>query len=89
MNFKHWEDNEISRLRAQLAERDKTITYLRGQVTEAEKIQNETVDEILNLAPECWDGDEAACSLAINFVKSLTSNTTEMTGHRDGCNCWE
>lgn len=44
--------------------------------------------EIVNMAPECWEGSDDVSDLAVAFVASLTQGTTSMPGHADGCTCW-
>lgn len=65
---------------------------LARHITEKADLQDrldELVNGILNLAPECWDGDEAAESLALDFVRSLVGELpSSVPGHRDECTCF-
>lgn len=65
---------------------------LARHITEKADLQDrldELVNGILNLAPECWDGDAAAESLALDFVRSLVGELpSTVPGHRDDCNCF-
>lgn len=44
--------------------------------------------EIVNMAPECWEGGDDLAKLAVAFVASLAQGTTSMPGHADDCTCW-
>lgn len=44
--------------------------------------------EIVNMAPECWEGGDGVSDLAVAFVASMVQGTTSMPGHADGCTCW-
>jgi hypothetical protein len=82
-------ETEYQRMKAASAEKDATISYLRDQLKELQDAHDSTVNEILNLAPECWDGDAYAGSIAVDFVRSLIEGTTTQPGHRDDCTCFE
>jgi hypothetical protein len=65
-----------------LANRDKKIAQLQGDL-------DELTDAILENAPECMDGDAAAVSIAIDYVRSLEGvGQGAFAGHRDECNCF-
>jgi len=80
---------ELSRKDRLIAENNETIKYLRKELGEAQDLLNETISEILNQAPECWDGDAFAGQIAIDFVNSLINGTTSTPGHRDDCTCFQ
>lgn len=67
------------------------VDALLREVADLERSQNEFVDELLKDAPRCWDGDEAAESIALDYLRSLEAATAEgnipdqKTKHRDGC----
>lgn len=82
-------ETEYQRMKALAEERDATITYLRGQLAELQEAHDSTINDILDMAPECWDGDAYAGSIAVDFVASLVNGTTSMPGHRDDCTCFE
>jgi hypothetical protein len=64
-----------------LANRDKRIEQLQRDL-------DELTDAVLQYAPECMDGDEAAYSLAIKYVRSLEGDGGGLNGHRDDCTCF-
>jgi hypothetical protein len=80
---------ENHNLKNELGDQMGTIAYLRKELGEAQDLLNETINEILNQAPECWDGDAFAGQIAIDFVNSLVNGTTSMPGHRDDCTCFD
>lgn len=65
-----------------LANRDKRIEQLQRDL-------DELTDAVLENAPLCMDGDEAAVSLAIKYVRSLEAvGQGAFAGHRDECTCF-
>lgn len=64
---------------------------LQRELSECERSQNEFVNELLKDAPLCWDGDEAAESLALDYLRHLEAATAEgnisdgKTRHRETC----
>lgn len=67
---------EIKELKARVEERDRLAAELQSRL-------DDLTESILNLAPECWDGDESAEWLAVEFVKSLIGDRpSDYAGHR-------
>jgi len=69
------------RLGLALVNREKKIQQLQADL-------DELTDAILENAPECMDGDQAAVSLAIEYVRSLEGDGGGLNGHRDECTCF-
>lgn len=87
INESDWQ--EIKRKHAQeIKERDQKIEQLSSELDEVQRNYDELINDILDGAPECWDGDQSDESLCVDYVRSLDSRTTKTIGHRDDCNCW-
>jgi chromosome segregation ATPase len=79
---------EIADLKVKIDDRNRTIEHLRSELGEAQDALNDTINAILDLAPECWDGDAFAGQIAIEFVKALIEHSATKTVHRHAdCTC--
>jgi hypothetical protein len=79
---------EIADLKVKISGYVRQVEHLRKELGEAHDHLNDTVNAILDLAPECWDDDAAASSLAIDFVKALIEHSATKTVHRHAeCAC--
>lgn len=69
------------------AQEESEAGRLRAELVSLQVNHDETLNQILGMAPPCWDGDAAVEHLAITFVDSLVNRTTTRQGHRDECTC--
>lgn len=65
------------------------IEGLTAELSELREAHDSTINDILNMAPQCWEDDVYAGAIAVDFVKSLVEGTTEIPGHRNDCTCEE
>ncbi len=66
----------------------KIVLDLDRQLAESRAAHADLSTSILALAPECWDGDESADWLAVEFVKSMTGDReSTIPGHRCDGEC--
>lgn len=66
----------------------KVVLDLDRQLAESRAAHDDLVSSILALAPDCWDGDESADWLAVEFVKSMTGDReSTIPGHRCDGEC--
>ncbi len=68
-----------------------TVKRLHAELEEETRAANDFVNQLLQDAPRCWDGDESAESLALGYLRALEAATaagniaTETTRHRETC----
>jgi hypothetical protein len=67
------------------------VAYLQAELSSLRDLHNEFVNDILERAPRCWDGDAAAVSIAVHYVRGLEQATQDghtvvwQDRHTDGC----
>lgn len=89
-------NTSVGTLKAQVGSLDRecarlqlVIDGLNQKIRELEDDHQTFVNEVLQFAPECMDGDASGESIAIDYVRSLEGEGGGMTGHREDCNCFE
>lgn len=79
---------QIAELNRENARLQAEIGTLRQQLKEQEDEHTTFINEVLQGAPECMDGDASGESIALDYVRSLEGLGGGMSGHREECGCW-
>ena len=63
--------DDVDQLGRQVDNLTRAVRDLRRQLSESERAAVQLANDILDQAPDCWDGDESCDYIAVQYVRAL------------------